>query len=882
MQPSRSSFAASPLARIGWRYLLRRPWQSVLMILGIALGVSVVIAIDIANVSARRAFELSTETVTGKATHQIVGGPSGIDENVYARLRRLPLPGLSTPVISEIVSSEQMGDIPLELLGIDPFTEAPFRSYLGSPETQGSPETVGTPGSVGDLSTFLTRPGAVIISSDLARRYGLEACPASGAGCLVTLNVAGRQQPAFIAGLIEPSDDLSRRALQNIILADIATAQEITSRLGKIDRIDLILSSECASGLSQGRAACPQEVMSMLPAGLNLQPVEARQGSIDQMTRAFSLNLTALSLLALVVGLFLIYNTMTFSVVQRRPVFGALRMLGVTRQEVFSLILVEALIVGITGSMIGLLLGVLLGQGAVRLVTQTINDLFFVVSVRGLQVPAFSLLKGALLGVLATLLAAAPPAWEAASTTPQAAISRSGVEAKARKAVLLAAVAGMALCLGGAGLLLISSADLVVNFAGTFAVIVGLSMLAPLATIVAMRLVAPPLGKLLGSLGRMAPRNLVNSISRIAIAVAALMVAVSVTIGVSVMVSSFRYTVIAWLEQTLQGDIYISPSGTSTGRSSAAISPEILQKLEGWPGVTEAFGLRSVNVDTPSGPVHIAATDNTTVSDERSYLVQSGSLDSIRQGMQAGGILISEPLASRLGITDATSSLTLFTDSGAREFPVLGIYYDYASVQGTVLMALDVYRRYWQDGEISAAALKLAPGVDADELSEELKTALSPLQSLVIRPNQALRQEVLAVFDRTFAITGAMQLLATVVAFIGILSALLSVELERQRELGILRAVGMSIRQLWGLMMLETGLIGATAGVLAMPSGLILAVILIFIINQRSFGWTLQMDLVPQPFIQALLIAMLAALLAGIYPAARLGRLAISRAIRSE
>jgi putative ABC transport system permease protein len=840
------------------------------MILGIALGVSVVIAIDIANVSARRAFELSTETVTGKATHQIVGGPSGLDEGIYTRLRRLALPAPSTPVISEIVSSEQIGNLPLELLGIDPFTEAPFRSYLGSS------------GTIGDLATFLTRPGALIISSDLARRFGLEACPKSGEACQVTLSVAGRQQPAFIAGLIEPTDNLSRRALQNIILADIATAQELTGRLGKIDRIDLILSSQCAQGSPGRQAICPENVSSLLPAGAHLQPVEARQGAIDQMTRAFSLNLTALSLLALVVGLFLIYNTMTFSVVQRRPVFGALRVLGATRQEVFSLILAEALIIGIIGSAIGGLLGGLLGQGAVRLVTQTINDLFFVLSVRGLQVPAFSLFKGALLGILATLLAAAPPAWEAASTAPHAALSRSGVEAKARRAVVLAAVAGLAVCLGGAGLLLVSSAELVVNFAGTFAVIVGLSMLAPLATMVAMRLVAPPLGSILGSLGRMAPRNLVSSISRIAIAVAALMVAVSVTIGVSVMVSSFRYTVIAWLEQTLQGDIYISPAGVASGRSPASINPEILDKLEGWPGVSETLRLRSVDVDSPAGPVHIAATDNPTVSQERSYLAQNGSLASIRQGMQAGGILISEPLANRLGITDLPAGLTLFTDSGAREFPILGIYYDYASVQGSVLMALDVYRRNWQDGAITAAALKLAPGVDADELVEQQKTTLTPLQSLVIRPNRILKQEVLEVFDRTFAITGAMQLLATIVAFIGILSALLSVELERQRELGILRAVGMSIRQLWGLMLLETGLIGATAGILAMPSGLILAVILIFIINQRSFGWTLQMDLIPQPFIQALLIAILAALLAGIYPAARLGRLAVSRAIRSE
>jgi len=872
------SFAASPLLRIGWRYLLRRPWQSALMVLGIALGVSVVIAIDIANLSARRAFELSTETITGKTTHQIIGGPSGIDENLYVRLRRLPLPGASTPVISAVVSSPQLGDVPLELLGVDPFTEAPFRSYLGAASgARGAAQ-----GSAGSLSTFLTHPGAIIISSDLARRYGLQACASQTSGCPVSLNVGGRQQAAFILGLIEPSDAISRRALQNLILADIATAQELTGRLGKIDRIDLILPGDCDSSTARPQNACPQDIQRLLPAGLTLQPVEARSGSIEQMTRAFSLNLTALSLLALVVGLFLIYNTMTFSVIQRRPVFGALRSLGVTRAEVLCLVLIEALVVGLLGSALGLLLGVLMGQGAVRLVTQTINDLFFVVSVRGLQVPTISLVKGALLGVLATLLAAAPPAWEAASTPPHAAMSRSGVEIKARKAVAWAALAGLILCLAGAGLLLVSSAGLIANFGGTFAVIVGLSMLTPLAMLVAMRLVAPPLGRLLGSLGRMAPRNLISSISRIAVAVAALMVAVSVTIGVSVMVSSFRYTVIEWLAQTLQGDIYISPLGVTSGRTLAEIDPQAIQKLGDWPGVSSLYMLRSVDVDSPAGPIHIAATDNPSVTEERSYLSQAYSSDALRQGLQAGGVILSEPLANRLGIKPSAPSLTLLTDSGPQEFPILGIYYDYASVQGTALMSLDVYRQYWQDEGVTAIGLKLAPGSDAETVSETLKSALAPIQSLVIRPNRVLRGEVLEVFDRTFAITGAMQLLATSVAFIGVLSALLSVELERQRELGILRAVGLTIRQMWGLMMLETGLIGATAGLLAIPVGYILALILIYIINLRSFGWTLQMYLVPQPFIQALFIAILAALLAGVYPAARLGRLAISTAIRSE
>jgi putative ABC transport system permease protein len=197
-------------------------------------------------------------------------------------------------------------------------------------------------------------------------------------------------------------------------------------------------------------------------------------------------------------------------------------------------------------------------------------------------------------------------------------------------------------------------------------------------------------------------------------------------------------------------------------------------------------------------------------------------------------------------------------------------------------MSLDVYRRFWNDPAITAIALKLAPEADSSQVVQSLQARLAPLQKLLIRPNQVLRQEALDVFDRTFAITGALQLLATIVAFIGILSALLSMELERQRELGILRAIGLTARQLWGLITLETGLLGAVAGLLSMPTGYILALILIYIINRRSFGWTLQMNVIPTPFFQAFLVAEVAALLAGIYPALRMSRITEADAMRFD
>jgi putative ABC transport system permease protein len=245
-------------------------------------------------------------------------------------------------------------------------------------------------------------------------------------------------------------------------------------------------------------------------------------------------------------------------------------------------------------------------------------------------------------------------------------------------------------------------------------------------------------------------------------------------------------------------------------------------------------------------------------------------------------VIVSEPFARRHEIPRHGGEVTLYTTSGPYTFPIAGIYYDYGSTQGTVMMSQAVYRDLWDDGAITGVALRLAPGVDVDEVTRDLRESIAPLQRLSVQPNQAFRDEVLVIFDRTFAITGALNLLATLVAFIGVLSALLSLQLEKQRELGIMRAVGLTVHQLWGLVMLETGLMGLVAGLLAMPTGFVLSLILVYIINRRSFGWTLQMQVTPGPFLAALAVAVVAALLAGIYPARRMSRMVTSDAIRFE
>ena len=330
------------LLRASVRHLLRHPWQAGLSILGIALGVAVVVSVDLASASARRAFGLSAEGVTGRATHQIVGGPGGLDERVVARLAREIGLYPMAPVVEAWVGVEGAPGRALQLLGIDPFSEAPFRPYLEG----------GAGGRWRALGTFVTEPGAVLLARGTAAELGVAA------GDTLVLRVTGRARPVRIVGLIEPEDARSRQALAGLVVADVATAQELLEQPGRLSRVDLALPDGARGAETLGR------VRAVLPPGAEVVQAAARTEFVGGLTRAFDVNLTALSLLALVVGVFLAYNTMTFSVVQRRATIGMARALGVTRAEIVAVVLADALLVGLVATTLGLGLGVGLGSGA--------------------------------------------------------------------------------------------------------------------------------------------------------------------------------------------------------------------------------------------------------------------------------------------------------------------------------------------------------------------------------------------------------------------------------------------------------------------------------------------------------------------------------------
>ena len=360
-----------------------------------------------------------------------------------------------------------------------------------------------------------------------------------------------------------------------------------------------------------------------------------------------------------------------------------------------------------------------------------------------------------------------------------------------------------------------------VAFVGLFAVILGAALVTPALTYLLMDGVRRVLSRRFGILTRMAPRNIMRSLSRTSAAIAALMVAVSVIIGVGVMIVSFRLTVERWLDEILQADIFVSAPALGPNRNYATLEPGLLVKLGAFADVAGFSTSREIEAAAtlPDGEqvnVQLAALLRDLAGEDRRYRESVGDTTATWRAVEAGGVVINETMANRYRLR-VGQALQLITDAGEHGFPVVGITYDF-DVNPTLLMSDRVYRRYWNDEAVSTIALFVGPGVDVDETVNALRREFAGEAELLISSNRGVRRNALEVFDRTFAITVALRLLATFVAFVGILSTLMSLQLERAREIGVLRANGMTRRQLWGLTLLETGLLGTSAGLIAVPT----------------------------------------------------------------
>lgn len=828
-------------------FLSRHPWQLGLAVLGITAGVAVIIAVDLANGSARVAFLESLGAVTGEATHQVVGGPAGVDERLYTELRTEHGYTELAPVVeTDVVLASGAGDRVLTLFGADLFAEQALRDYrfnLGDAD-----------GDFEDLfDRFLTEPGSVVVSEQTAAELGLELDES------FTVVVRGREREASLVATFADSGTLGA-----YLLTDIATAQEWLETSGRLSRIDVRLGEEAVATFAE-----------LLPEGYRLLNAAGRTQATLEMTDAFMINLNAMSLLALLVGLFLIYNSASFTVLQRRPLIGILRALGVTRRQVLLVIVSETAVIGAIGGVLGVLLGTWLGEKLLFFVTQSINDLYFRLAVTDVRLSELTLVKGLAAGVIAALVAAAVPALEAAGYPPRLTMARSTLEGRTGRALPWLAAAGLVLLALALLTLAASETSLLAGLVAIFLLILGVALIVPWIVARLAALLAPLADRLGGVAARLAVAGIGASLSRTGVAVVALAVAVSATIGVSVMVDSFRGSVQTWLERTLSADVYL---GLPTG----GIDPELIEAVTALDAVEAYSTSRRTLFFDGEGQTRLIVIRMAPGGYGGIEILDADPAAIWPRWEREDAVLVSEPYAYRNALRRG-DTVTLPTDAGRRSFPVLGTFQSYDINGSGVLMSRPVFDRHWADATVDSLGLYLEDAARPEDVVAEVEALGRRFdQRVFASSNAGIRELSLSIFDRTFIITDILYWLALGVAIVGIFGAMLALQLERGRELGLLRSLGMTRSELSANVAMQTGTIGALAGLAAIPLGIGMAWVLIEVINRRAFGWQIAMDVAPGFVAGGVLLAVTAALVGGAYPAWRAGGTEPALAMREE
>jgi len=823
-------------ARLVLRPLRLEAGRAILAVLTVALGVSVFLAIRLANRAAVASFEGFAQGIGTGAEYTVRAALGPLDEAGLARLEPLRRDLWLRPVL-EGSFTRRTGPARADSWEAETF-QILATDLVGLGGGQGG-------GGEARFDTTFLQPGSVLASRALGAATGK---PLQGF-------VDGRPVTLRVAGQIPEVPE--RPAVQrNLLVMDLPAAQELFRRPGQVDRLDL--------GLLPGRPADAARIGAALPASWTLEAAEQRASSAKAMSGAFRLNLTVLSLIALAVGAYLLFQAFDAAVNRRRETWALLQALGCPRGRILGFVLGEAALLGGLGSLLGVALGWALAQGAVRFVARTMEALYGAASARHAALSPVEAAWALVLGTLTCLLAAWLPARRAAAMPPVQLLAR-GAQARPMPWLPLALAGAM---LTGTGLAVaflprVPQGTLWPAYLGSGLVLFGGS-LAALALLPALGL--PGRSARFWGL-RLSLRPLLHPTGRHGFAAAALTVAVGMTVGMGVMVRSFEATVEGWIGDSLRADLYAAPLGAVGAGSRHRIAPEEALAIEADPAVAAVDRYQVVPYAFRGRPTSLA-TGDFQVLGSRGHLamVKGGDCAAVlarvhRDGLADPGAVASETFSRRFDL-HIGDELDL---GGGHRARLRGIYGDYGNERGSLLLDRPVFLAWLGDARAASLALYLAPGQSAAKVAERLGQAHPGLQ---FRSNQALRRQVERIFHQTFAITYALEVIGLAVALAGLLQSLAGLALARRGDIWTLRSLGGSEGAIT-LVLLGEGLGVALAGCLGgLGLGLLLSRILVQVLNPQAFGWTLAYRL-PWGFLGALLGVCAVAAAALLLPVAR-------------
>jgi putative ABC transport system permease protein len=843
--------------RLMLRPLLKEPVRSILTILAVTLGVAVVLAIDLAGTAATGSFRASMETLAGDNDLEIVAS-GGVPETVVGTIAALPYSIRISPRIEDtafIPDTKQ--NIPL--IGLDLIAEG------------GSGSNNATSGSSlselfaqsGNTMENLQSPDSIWVGASLGKK--------PGDGLRLLINDKVRE---FTVRGTYPDSNGSESA----IVMDLAAAQRALNRFGRVDRI--LLKVPESPSLEEWQ----QRVRAALPAGVEIRTQGTGTNENRRMLAAFRWNLRLLSYIALIVGAFLIYNTISVSVVRRRPETGIVRALGASRNAVLAAFLGEAAFFGFAGAALGLPVGRVMASGAVKLMAATVESLYVSSRPGAIELTMWSVVLAFTIGVGVAIVSAYSPAREASLVSPVEAMARGRREYMTRVnksrdlwlAMILASAAG------GASRVPAIDGKPLFGYLAAVLLVIASALAIPAFTDAIISRTSRWLGNILGVEALLASQSLTGSLRRTSVLVGALSTAIAMMTSVGIMVGSFRETVLIWMNDRLPADLYLRPAGNPAPDRHPTVSLELADKISKLAGVAGVDRLRAYEISYDGMPATLASVDLSALrSDHRSNFFSGRPTEQVlSQIRDADAVVVSEPFTYKHHVR-AGDTITLALGASRPSFRIADVYYDYGSERGSILMDRQTMLRYLPDPTPSNLAIYVAPNASVETVRQEVTQASADYRVL-LASNRDLRTEAIRIFDRTFAITYALEAVAVIVAVMGVAGALLALVIDRRREIGLLRFLGAAAGQVRKQILVEAGLLGLLANFAGLAQGFALSLVLIYVINKQSFGWTIRFHWPVAVSLGAISVVYAATVLAGLYPAQVAVRLNPLEAVHEE
>ncbi len=821
---TRLSLARLLLVKTTFRHWKKKAGHYLLLVAIVAVGVGAFNGIRQASRSASANFGLFNQAVSGRSDFLIESSSQRLVDAELNDLRSLagnPDWHLVPVIEGSVTALRQNGDPAkqLRLIGLDLLALGNLPKLLQQ-EMRFSDED-------SNWYDFLGSEDEVWVGQSLAESLNLQE------GDRVEVLASGRKREMGIRMIL---DDPDGSLPDDLVLADIPTVRSILSRPGELNRVEVVINQTEARDNTTYLAEIEQRLREHMPENLILSPTENRAADRAAMTAAFRLNLTILSLIAILVGAYLILQALDAAVVRRRAEIATLRSLGVGSRVLFLNYVMEALALGLVGSLLGVGVGYILAHGAVGMLSDTVNALYFATSVEALQLTFPDLFIGLLIGLAFSLLAGWLPARDATQTPPAQVLSKGDWSpgfAWLRKPRI-----GLMLLLFGAFALVFppyvmeaGSKMPVGGFLCAGSWILGLALLSG-HSLVLLAGWLRPLCK--GPVARLACSRLRDGSSRHRLAVAGLVVAVGMVTGMFQMIGSFRETIEEWFDVRFQAHLYVSESGVTGAGSLNGIDPELMDLILRDPSIKYADVMRVCYVKPKRGVTVLAGVDLDHWADEarQIWLKPPGSL-TVETGAEPA--LVSETFARRFGVLEG-GAVEIQTPAGWKSVSPKGIFCDYGNEFGTAAGNAEVWERWTGSNRSINASLYLHEPSEIDSIRDRLRIAYPGLD---IRNERELRDVAVGIFDQTFQATHALSLIGLFVAFAGLLLGLFAIFDESARTWLTLRHLGFSTRSFLMAAGLEGAGIGLAAWVSGSLTGLAMGWLLIYVINVQSFGWTL-------------------------------------------